>query len=1199
MINRPALWRKVIASTLAYTLAFGQIAPLQAASTDISDIPLAVKNQVSPNIMMTLDDSGSMQWEFMPEDEMRNSLWMYPPPAAPYLGSTYADTVPNFNENNVHNFYGRSSHNNKLYYNPDVTYRPWSNADGSLWANANPAAALYNPANPATGNLDLTAQKTERAIWFSDGNSGSLNNAQCDPSPCGANHTYWPITYYKYRGSGSLTSRGSYDKVEIRSVTPPNMRFDYTIYNDDGTTTTASRTRDEEIQNFANWFQYHRSRISTSRAAIGRAFSALDDKPRVGFGSINTPPQAIDGVASPGTVLKGVRSFSGTDRTGFFSSLYNLPIPAQGTPLRQAMDDVGRYYSRTDNAGPWGSTPGSSTGNQLSCRQNYHIMMTDGYWNDNPARTAGARANVDNTIGATHTSVPDPVTGVITTYQYNPANPWRDSHSDTLADAAMYYWARDLRPDLPNNVFTNATDNAFWQHVTVFGVALGVFGTIPNATLQSAFSSPYPMINWPNPSSSNPAKIDDLAHAAINSRGAFFSAGNPDELANSLINALDNIAARVSAGASIAVSSANILAGNNTLFASSYLPGFTWSGELGAYAVDVGTGIPGTTPIWLAQAKLDARTAASRYIFTYTGNAGVNQGIQFQPSTATTATKLSAAQQALLNTPVSPPGTSDGANVVRYLRGERALEQSGVYRTRTHLLGALVHAQPVVVRPPDSRYIDAGYAVFKSAKANRRQVVLQGANDGMLHAFDAGTAPAGATAGTPGTGEELWAYVPSLVLPALNNLSRKVGYTYKPYVDATPVVGDVDFNKTSGFAGTPDWRTIAVGGLGKGGRGFYALDVTDTTAGSEATAKDKVLWEFPNSATAAAVKVNIGHSFGRPIITKTRAHGWVVLVTSGYNNGTNAGDSGGDGQGYLYVLNARTGALISALGTGAGTAADPSGLAHIAGYVESGETDNTVEYVYGGDTRGNVWRFDLTAASSASWNVAKLATLVDSAGAYQPVTVEPELAKIKVNGVDRRFIYVGTGLLLGDRDIPGVTGANTWSSQTQTMYGLVDDLGATPTISPLRSNLVQQTLSNNANGSRTVTANSIDYTTKKGWFVDFPVTGERINTPPTLGAGAIVVVTNIPSSDPCTLGGSSFLNIFDYQTGGYRTGVPSSPTSVRFPQGMGSGAVLVRLPSGAIVGLVRLMDGTMTATGVPTSGSASVTKRRSWRELLQ
>ena len=468
MSKRTQLWHKSIASTVAWTLVFGQVAPAAyAANTDISDVPLAVKNQVAPNIMMTLDDSGSMQWEFLPEDEMRYSTWLYPRPDQPYGGSTYENLVPNFNDNNVHNFYGRSSHNNKMYYNPDVTYRPWSNPDGSLWPNADSRKALYNPANPATGYIDLLAQKTQRATWFSDWGTGSLNYVRCDPG-CDDNHTFWPITYFKYKGSGSLTSRASYDLVQITSATPPEMLFSYKIKNADGTITNATRTRDQEIQNFANWFQYSRSRISSARAGIGRAFSSLGDTPRVGFATINTGSKTIDNVTSSGAVYKGVRAFTGTDRTAFFDSLYELTINANGTPLREAMDYVGQYFRRSDSRGPWGAVPGTSTTTaQLSCRRNYHLMMTDGYWNDDAAKTAEARANVDNATGPTHTSPKDPITGNVTTWNYTPSTPWSDGYSDTLSDVAMYYWSRDLRTDLANNVFTSPGNNAFWQHISV------------------------------------------------------------------------------------------------------------------------------------------------------------------------------------------------------------------------------------------------------------------------------------------------------------------------------------------------------------------------------------------------------------------------------------------------------------------------------------------------------------------------------------------------------------------------------------------------------------------------------------------------------------------------------------------------------------------------------------------------------------
>lgn len=1204
MSKRTAFWRKVMASTLAYTLAFGQVAPAAyGASVDISAIPLAVKYQVPPNIMMTLDDSGSMQWEFLPDEQMRFSIFMYPRPNNPYGGSTYDNQVPNFNDNNIHNFFGRSSHNNKSYYNPDVTYRPWSNPDGSLRANADPSAALYNPSLPGVGSLDLLVQRTQSANWFS--HTTNIDSASCDPG-CPANHTYWPMTYFKYNGSGSLTARASYTKVEIRNTTPASTTYNYTIFNADGTTSVGTRTKAQEVQNFANWFQYSRSRVLQARAGIGRAFSRLPETPRIGFGSINTTARTIDGVASPGTVASGVRPFTGAARTSFFNSLYDLPIAAAGTPLRQAADDVGQYFLRTDHLGPWGQNPGVGGGTQLSCRSNYHILMTDGYWNEgfNPARTAAARANVDGTSWPTHTgSVADPVTGVLPTFTYSPANPWSDSRSDTLADVAMYYWLRDLRPDLPNNVPPNPIDPAFWQHLTTFGVALGVFGNIPLATIRNAFRAPYPTINWPNPIGSDAAKIDDLAHAAVNTRGGFFSATDPEELGSSLAAALSNIAARLSAASAVGITAANVVSGDNTLFTATYLPGLSWSGDVTAVSIDPATGVPGTTPHWTAQAQLDARTPESRFIVSYTGQSGSGRGVRFRPVNASGSSKLTNAQTNLLNTPGASP--QDGEFVIAYLRGDRSLEGT-VYRDRNHLLGPIIRAQPVVVRPPEASYSDAGYSAFKTANASRRQILLQGANAGMLHAFDAGTAPVGATAGTPGTGAELWAYVPNLVIPTLNNLSRITGYEQLSYVDATPVVEDVDFNKTPNRNNaTPDWRTLAVGGLGKGGRGYYALDVTSTTAATEEAAASKVLWEFPNDDSShTPVKLNIGWSFGKPIVTKT-ALGWVVLVASGYNNGTNPGDSGGTGRGYLFVLDASTGELIRAIDTGAGTATTPSGLAFITGYAENSDINNTVEFVYGGDALGNVWRFDLRGTTAASWSVRKLAQLVDASGNFQPVTSEPELAKIKIGGVDRRFVYIGTGLLLGDTDLPGSAGANAHASQTQTMYGLVDDL-STPAlpnavISPLRANLQRQQLNPIAagNGNRSASGNPVNFATQRGWYVDLPDTGERINTSPVLGVGALVFTSNVPSADSCNLGGSSFFNVLDYQTGGIRAGDPTIPSSVRFANTHLSAPVLIRLKSGKMVGLVQDSNAKVWAVNAASPATGSTTKRRSWRELLR
>lgn len=1178
--------RRSVAQTLLVCLVSGQpIQTVQAASTDIADIPMAVKNTAGPNIMFTLDDSGSMQFEVVPEN---SKVYFSFPRPNPLYGATWGYSgysfVARFDLTNKYARYYRTAKFNLLYYDPAKRYVPWTNADKTLMSNATATAAYHNPYNTGEGTRNLTVDNTQTARWVDD-DGGNTNTSV----------TFYPATYFKWIGTGTLTGptdanniAANFSKVEIK---PANAPFTKGANRTDCVGTTCTYT--EEIQNFANWYTYYRSRILLSRAGVGQAFADVGSDPRVGFAAINKSSATIDGIASPGTIISGVRKFDSAGRTSFYASLYGHVMPSAGTPLRQALDDIGQYFQRTDDLGPWGANPGVGGGAQAYCRQNYNIFMTDGYWSGGTsydARTAAARANVDGTAGATitnHNTNPNPAS-----YQYSPANPYSDANSDTLADVAMYYWNRDLRTDLANKVPTNSLDPAFWQHLVNLTVGLGVTGTISDAAIQSAFTSNPATITWPNPTSSDPAKVDDLAHAAINSRGGFLNAADPSNFATALAGTINNIIGREAGAAAVAVANANVTGSDNQSYASKYNSG-NWSGDLLAYPINLTTGVPDTSsPTWTtsAQPQLDLRTSANRKIVTYTGTSGTGQGIQFQPTSAGTTTKLSTAQQTLLNSTTTPPGTSDGATVVAYLRGDRSLEGTS-YRTRAHLLGDIINAEPLVVREPFAHYADTCYSTavtgkcttsFKTDQASRTRIVYQGANDGMLHAFNAAS------------GAEEWAYIPNLLMSDLNNLSRKTGFVHKYYVDGTPTSADVDFSNTDGVTGNPNpsWKTILVGGLNKGGRGYYALDITTATAADEAAVTQKVLWEFPNSATTTTVKNNTGYSFGKPIIVKTPSKGWVVLVTSGYNNGA---DTGGDGHGYLFVLNARTGNLIKAIDTGEGLSTDPSGLAQIAAYVENSDIDNTVSYVYGGDLKGNVWRFDLTATNPNSWNVKRLAILKDGSSNTQPVTTVPELAKITISGTDKRFVYVGTGKYLGDSDV-ATTG-------TQTMYALVDDLsnpsGSTPVISdPSRSNLQVQTLT--ASGTtRTASTTTVDFALKKGWYVDIPASGERINTDPALVLGALVFTSNIPSSDVCTPGGSSWLNVLDYKTGGKLTGSTVAWSSISLGDALASRVVPIKLPSGEIKVLVRTSDAATTTTGVPVPSSSTTGRRASWRELLE
>lgn len=438
-----------------------------SADLALSQVPLYLGGGIDPNVMFTLDDSGSMQMEHMGlTSGTEFSVFYFPKPLNLYgagPNAEQANNVASFADTNLHNFYGRSSHNNAIFYNPDKTYIPWSNSDDTLMPDAVPTHALYNPTITANGGLDLTSQQTQEACWIS--HATLLTTATI--SSCNTNQTYWPITYFNYN-NGPITDLTSYTKVVINNSSPGSYTSPSGIV----------RTKADEIQNFANWFQYYRSRILTARAGIGRAFSKQSDKMRVGFAALNKgcsttafgglcTLESIDGgdPRFPGgsTVLEsGVRSFSGQDRNHFFDTLYTFPISGHATPARYALGVVGSYFERSDNQGPWSETPGTasneSRSEHLSCRQNYNILLTDGERNGSIYGPFFGinELNVDNTAGVTMSGPNNP------SFTYKPGPPYKDNWGNgttsmTLADVAMHYWKHDLRTDLVNNVPVNAS----------------------------------------------------------------------------------------------------------------------------------------------------------------------------------------------------------------------------------------------------------------------------------------------------------------------------------------------------------------------------------------------------------------------------------------------------------------------------------------------------------------------------------------------------------------------------------------------------------------------------------------------------------------------------------------------------------------------------------------------------------------------
>jgi len=1088
------------------------------AALNIANVPLFITPNLDPNIMFILDDSGSMQWEVMPDESMHFSIYLFPRPSGLYGGSDYINQVPDFLDNNIHNVFGRSPQNNAIFYNPQINYLPWKNSTGASLGNVSPNAAPYNPTNNAVGALDLTTQQSQSAYWFRNTTNQNQNAGVYSCSvPC--NQSFWPITFYMYKGSGAVANVANYIKYQIRGSNGYQQDLNGGAESNVTSFTWSNgtvRTILDERQNFANWFTYYRSRILTARSGIGRAFSEQGSNMRVGFGAINKGSTSIDGVSTK-SIITGVRPFSSTDRVNFFDSLYNHIIPTSGTPLRRALDDAGQYFSRTDNKGPWSATPGTTdTTAQLECRQSYTILMTDGYWNSSQASTSAARNNNDGTDGPT-------ITGPNSqTFTYTKASPFTDSWSNTLADVSMYYWKNDLRTDLANRVPISTADPAFWQHMVTFGIGLGVTGSVtqPSSTDWDNIALWTPNSTWPQPSVSGSSKnVDDLLHAGVNGRGGFFSAADPDVFATELSNVLTNIVGRTE-GSSSAVATNSARLGTSTMIFQAKFDSRDWSGQLLAFPIN-SDGTIGTA-IWDAGAKVTTQGISNRSIFSYNPSSSP-KGISFLH------TNLNTTQQSYLT-----------ADEVNYLRGEQSNEQAlgGTFRNRSGsnaLFGDIVNSNPWLSGNFNLGYHllpsteGSDYLTFRQSSAYlaRKPMLFVGANDGMLHAFNAEFSGAD-------KGKEMFAYVPASLFPKskIKKLTLPT-YAHEYFVDGSPVVGDAYFNVDGDS--DKEWRTVVVGSLGAGGSGIFALDVSyldpsdDTYATAESSFLAKrVLWEVNSSETGFSdLGLNIGEAAS---IVRMQNGEFAAVFGNGYNS-TNQ-------QAVLYIVNIQTGALIKSISTGVGSAGSPNGLSPpLAADIDG---DRIVDAIYAGDLLGNVWKFDVSSSNTSQWKVAfksggtvePLFKAKDASNNTQAITSKLQVGKGS-NGNDV-MIYFGTGKYFE------VSDNSITNPQIQTFYGILDNGSQ---VSSRASNLVAQTIlaeANNGNFDIRVTSdNAVDYTNAsvKGWYMDFnfPPTpnaiGERIISQALLRGDRVIFATMYPEPDPCSYGGGSWLMELDAFSG--------------------------------------------------------------------
>ena len=593
----------------------------------------------------------------------------------------------------------------------------------------------------------------------------------------------------------------------------------------------------------------------------------------------------------------------------------------------------------------------------------------------------------------------------------------------------------------------------------------------------------------------------------------YFRANNPKLMIDGLNKAFDDIVSKVSGSSNaFALVSSNVFAGDLAFATTFDTDGWTGSVIASQVSFDAtNNNNVVTTQVWTTS---DTSRVASqnwdtgRFIATANCSTVVADGTK----TACVGVPFRLANISTTNT-ANLALAGDAQKTLNFLRGDRTNEGgTGGFRIRNGAgtitpFGDIVNSKVVVVGKPNDTYQDAnnpGYAAFKTANASRTNMAYVGANDGMLHAINA--------TNTTNGGKELFAYVPNDLfsgpsstpladgLPALTNQA----FVHHQYVDATVTVKDVNFG-----AGSSDWHSLLVGGLGKGGKSFYAIDVTNPDTLSDETAlKAAVKWEFSHK--------DMGYSFGKPLIVKINNtsdsySGWAVILTSGYNTA--------DKNGYFFVVNPKTGALIKKIPTYATAPSSDAGLAQANAFVN--DVDNfTADAAYAGDLLGNVWRLNLK-----DFTVTNLAQLKSSAGTPQPITTQPQIGTD--SGTGNRLIFVGTGKLLDDTDAAnsdqGVYAITDGSANTDG-YFQAAGLPSGVTFPVTRSNLNNNSVLYKTTGIVAPSANSL------GWYIDLE-DQYRININMANNAGALYFVANKTSSDACAPSGSNRQYIVSYTKG--------------------------------------------------------------------
>lgn len=1157
---------------------------LAATVTGSKPLSTMSSSSVKPNIMFTMDDSGSMDSSHMPDSV---SSWR---------------TRVGY----------RNSSCNGVYYNPNTTYLAPKNADGSSFADASFTAAKYNGFKSTETSSEFGGSSHNLSTLFFpyDNNTGGASGAIREPAyydqfisgtptntDCNTTHNGIPIqvriastaniatlsglltidgvtlvandmvlvknqTTSKNNGiytvkSGAWTRHTAYDtaaelqansgvKVYVLSGTS-NVNKQYQISPTSsiilGTTnlsfpllsgsslskwtkvlipTDASAPSVALQKNFANWFSFYRTRMLMMKSSTGLAFSDIDSSFRIGFSNINS----LLNKNYTSTKFLNIDDFTDVTtghKTKWYTMLYGI-VPGPATPLVSALDAIGKLYKT-------GALPSGGTGTvidpmQYSCQLNFEILTTDGYWNQ--TLPSPALANQDGT------PTPRP--------QFDGAG-----QPNNLADYAMYYYKTDLRTSgalSTNNAPGIADYEPGRQMMHTYTIGLGVNGTLPfvsdyetntNATLNAFVGLKDGSRNWPTILNNNLTGVDDLWHAAVNGGGKYFSAKDPNAVADSLQSALGDITSKSGAGGAADAASEFVTTVDNYVFFANYKTR-EWTGDVIARTINVDTAAFNPGNLWSAQTLLDARDYSTRVIKTcLTASTSVSTCTSFTDFTAASPAIVSMVTPGLslistANTLNTAQVTANNAtNFINFLRGQKTnyikvsslSDVTSLYRDRAHVLGDIVHGGANYVKEAKKSYKDSGYTAHLSNTLNRTPMIYAPANDGMLHAFNATT------------GVEVWAFVPQSVIPNLYQLGRKdYDNAYQYSVDGVPTIAEMYIGST--------WKTVLIGGLRGGGAEYFALDITDP-------ANPSPLWSFRDS--------KLGKTYGFPVVGKIGGV-WKVLLTSGYDTPDNLG--------YVFVVDAATGTLNKTIATACTATDGTCNLSKIGALYNEKDVDDTFKMAYAGDLGGNLWRFNVTDSSVDAVKVAQTGI----AGTRLPISSAPmvrEMAKYKnASNNSMHVLTFGTGKYLQLADFA--------DGAVQSFYSLLVDpdntsmdsdftnLGSSSKIMPLVidktcdgtlkaaltagtatmiAGITYNGLSTdcpitgdfaNSDGNfdtitlkraagTTLAASATCQTDIKGWRANLPISMERVSNDPFDYGDVALFASVVPASDACTAGG--------------------------------------------------------------------------------